>query len=111
MLLASAQQGHEDGSAAFERGLAAYRQGSMQDATAQFEAASAAEPNNALYHYYRALALHSLVGAGGAADARQQAVDAELREPIKGWGRRMERVQGGARVWIEKARREAGLAR
>jgi hypothetical protein len=111
MLMAGYQQGHADGSAAFEKGLAAYRQGSMNDAAREFETAAATEPNNALYHYYRALALHSVVGAEGAADARQQAVEAELRQPIKGWGKRMERVQGSARLWIEKARREAGLAR
>ena len=100
-----------DGSAEFARGLDAFRQGSLNVAAQQFEAAAAAEPDNALYHYHRALTLHDLYGAEAADEARQRAVEAELREPINGWGKRMQRVQGRARVWVEKARREAGLVR
>ncbi|MGD9719851.1 MAG: hypothetical protein AB7O59_01385 [Pirellulales bacterium] len=111
IMLAGMRQTEADGSMDFERGLDAYRRGSMNDAARDFEAASAAEPNNALYHYYRALAMHDLYGPEAATDARQQAVEAELQQPISGWGKRMERVQGRARVWIEKARRDAGIVR
>jgi hypothetical protein len=30
---------------------------------------------------------------------------------VKHWGKRMERVQGRGRLWVEKARRDAGLVR
>ena len=101
----------EDGSAAFGRGVTAYRHGSLNDASRDFEAAANAEPNNALYQYYRALALHDTLGADAAEGALQQAVEAEKRESVSGWGKQMERVQGRSRLWIEKARRDAGLTR
>jgi hypothetical protein len=111
IMLAGLRNSQGGGSADFEQGLSAYHNGSLDEAARQFEQASSAEPNNALYHYYRALTLHDLYGADAAEDARQQAVEAELREPIQGWGKRMERVQGRSRLWIEKARRQAGLVR
>ena len=98
VLLAGLHQGREvnreDGSAAFARGVSAYRQGTLGDASRDFEAAAAAEPGNALYLYYRALAQFEQLGADSAADALQQAVEAEKQGPISGWGKQMERVQG-----------------
>ncbi len=111
VLLAGLRNQQADGSADFERGVENFRRGSLTEAASQFEAASAAEPDNAMYHYYRALTLHDLYGAEAGVEARQMAVEAELRQPIKNWGRRMERVQGRSRLWIEKARRDAGLVR
>ncbi len=111
ILLAGLRNNRADGSAEFTRGLNAYRNGSLNEAARDFEAASSAEPDNALYHYYRALTMYDLYGAEAAAEAREQAIQAELREPIANWGRRMERVQGRARLWIEQARRDAGLVR
>jgi hypothetical protein len=111
ILLAGLRNNRADGSAEFTRGLSALRNGSLNDAAREFDAASSAEPDNALYHYYRALAMYDLYGAVAAAEARDQAVQAELREPIANWGKRMERVQGRARLWIEQARRDAGLVR
>lgn len=111
MMLAGLRTSQSDGSSQFAKGLEAFRQGSLNVASQHFEAAAAVEPGNAVYHYYRALTLHDLYGAQVADEARQQAVEAELRQPISGWGKRMERVQGRARVWVEKARREAGLVR
>ena len=96
---------------AFEKGLTAYRQHSLTDAAASFNMASETEPENALYHYYLALATYELAGAEAASDTLEKAVQAELAEPVKDWGRRMERVQGRGRVWIERARRDAGLVR
>jgi hypothetical protein len=111
IMLAGLRNDGADGSADFERGLSAYRSGSMNDAARQFEAASAAEPDNALFHYYRALAMYDLYGAEAAVEAREQAIQAELRQPVAGWGKRMERVQGRARLWIEQGRRDAGLVK
>ena len=111
ILLAGLRNNGADGSADFERGLGAYRNGSMNDAAREFEAATTAEPDNAVYHYYRALAMYDLYGAEAALEAREQAIQAELRQPIVGWGKRMERVQGRARLWIEQARRDAGLVK
>lgn len=107
----SATNSKENGAAAFGQGLAAYRNGSFSQALQGFEAALRAEPNNALYHYHRALALFELSGAEVANDTLARAIQLESREPISGWGRQMERVQGRARAWVENARREAGLTR
>ncbi len=98
-----------DGSAAFDKGVTDFRQGRKREALTDFETAASAEPDNALYHYYRALAQYDVDGAEAAQGALQQAVEAETREPIKNWGKRMERVQGRSRLWIESARRSAGL--
>ncbi len=81
----------------------------MTVAVQSFEAAAAAEPQNAMYHYYRALALYNLSGAEAAGEWLQQAVELEREQPVPNWGRRMERVQGRPRLWIEQARRDAGL--
>jgi hypothetical protein len=99
------------GAPAFERGLAAYRGGSKNDALSAFTAASEAEPSNAVFQYYRALAMFDVAGAEAAQDVLAEAVDLEKREGVKNWGRQMERVQGRSRLWVEKARREAGLIR
>ena len=96
---------------AFERGLTAYRGGSMNDALTAFTMASEAEPSNAVYHYYRALAMFDVAGADAAQDVLAEAVDVEKREGVKNWGKRMERVQGRSRLWVEMARRDAGLVR
>jgi predicted Zn-dependent protease len=101
----------QDGSADFERGLDAYRNGSMTDALAAFNAASASAPGNALVQYYRALAMKAKFGTEMANEALQLAVEAERQDPVKNWGKTMERVQGHNRVWVEKARRDAGLVR
>jgi hypothetical protein len=101
----------KEGSRSFENGLKLYRDGQLHEAAEQFEQATRAEPGNALYQYHQALAQFDAFGADAAADALQQAVAAERREPIANWGQRMERVQGQGRLWIEKARREAGLVK
>ena len=110
-LVASASIARQNGSVAFEKGLNAYRQHSLTDAAVSFNSAAEAEPENALYHYYHALATYELAGADAATDSLEKAVQTELQGPVKDWGRRMERVQGRGRVWIEKARRDAGLVR
>jgi hypothetical protein len=106
-----ASNSRRDGSGAFETGVAAFRNGSKSDALTSFDLAARAEPENALYQYYRALSLFEISGADAAQDALEQAVRLEAREAVPNWGKRMERVQGRSRLWIEKARREAGLTR
>jgi hypothetical protein len=64
-----------------------------------------AEPTNALAFYYLALA-HREVGDVAAADSTlPTAVEVESSHPIANWGKRMERVQGQRRLWVEKSRR------
>ena len=104
-------QNGEGGPPAFERGLAAFRNGSMNDALRAFTAAAEAEPSSAIYHYYRALAMFEVAGADAAQDSLATAVEVERREGVENWGKRMERVQGRGRLWIEKARRDANLVR
>jgi hypothetical protein len=81
----------------------------MNDAARSFDAAAGAEPANALYSYYRALAIYNAQGEQAASQWLTQAVQLERQTPVQHWGRNMERVQGRARLWVEQARREAGL--
>ena len=104
-------QAAASGAADFDKGLASYRARSFANALQAFEAAATAEPDNAMYQYYRALTLFDLNGAEAGSEALQQAVELEKRDAVPQWGKRMERVQGRGRLWIEKARREAGLVR
>ncbi len=100
-----------DGSAAFDKGLNAFRSHSLTDAAGSFDMAVAAEPGNAVYWYYRALTLFDLGNGDAAGEALQKAVSLEQDQPIENWGKRMERVQGRNRNWVENARRSAGLVR
>ncbi len=109
--LTSNAKSQADGSNDFARGLSAYWDGNATLALQSFDAAAAAEPQNALYHYYRALAFYQLQGADAAAEWLQRAVEIERQSPIAGWGKRMERVQGQPRLWIEQARSAAGVSR
>jgi hypothetical protein len=104
-------QTRRDGLPAFSRGLSSYWDGNMNEALRAFDAAAAAEPRNALYYYYRALAFYSLQGEQAAGQWLAQAVELERQAPVEHWGRSMERVQGRARLWVEQARRDAGLGR
>jgi tetratricopeptide (TPR) repeat protein len=106
-----ASQTQASGTAAYARGLRSYWDGNMSEAIAAFDAASAAEPENALYQYYRALAYYNVAGPEGASDWLAQAVEAERQAPVKNWGKSMERVQGSARLWIERARTAARIGR
>lgn len=102
-------QARRDGTPAFAQGLRSYWDGNMNAALRSFDAAAAAEPQNALYHYYRALAFYNMQGADAAGEWLRHAVEIERQSPVKNWGRSMERVQGRARLWVEQARRDAGL--
>lgn len=106
-----ASQTRRDGSPAFARGLRSYWDGNMNEALRSFDAAAAAEPQNALYHYYRALAFYNLEGAEAASQWLDRAVALERQAPVEHWGRSMERVQGRVRLWVEQARRDAGIGR
>lgn len=99
------------GTTAYSRGLRSYWDGNMSQALQAFDAAATAEPENALYQYYRALSFYNLQGPESAGDWLAHAVEMERRSPIKNWGPQMERVQGRARLWVEQARRDAGLGR
>ena len=94
--------GGNSGAAAFDQGLASFRARSFTNALQSFEAAATAEPDNAIYQYYRALTSVRPEGAEGGNEALQQAIELEKREAVPHWGKRMERVQGRGRVWIEK---------
>ncbi len=107
--LVSNSTARQDGTAAFDRGLTSFRSRSMNDALASFNVAVRSEPNNAMYQYYRALTLFDLNGGEAAGDALRQAIELERQQPVENWGKRMERVQGRGRVWVEDARRAAGL--
>lgn len=89
----------------FEEGLRMYREGDFDAALSAFEAVAAAEPNNALCGYYQALALWQLGDLETADAALEQAVELESQYPIEQFGRKMERVQGRIRLWLDNARR------
>jgi hypothetical protein len=99
------------GAASFNRGLSSYRGGSYTEAMQHFASAVRAEPANPLYRYHQALAMFEISGADAARETLDEALRLEREQPISGWGRQMERIQGRARAWVETARREAGLSR
>lgn len=109
--LTGLRQNEAGGSLDFQRGLEAFRNGSMNEALRAFTTAAEAEPSTAIYLYYRALAMFEVAGAESAQDILITAVEVERREGVENWGQRMERVQGRGRLWVEKARREANLVR
>jgi hypothetical protein len=100
-----------NGTSAYARGLRSYWDGNMSEALQAFNAAASAEPENALYQYYRALSFYNLQGPDAAGDWLAQAVQMEREAPIKNWGTQMERIQGRARLWVEQARTNASLGR
>lgn len=100
-----------NGAAAFDRGIRQMRDGSSYQALESFQEAAGQEPENALYCYFQALVMHDTQGADAAQGMLQQALELEKQNPVANWGKRMERVQGRNRLWIEKARRDAGLVR
>jgi hypothetical protein len=57
------------------------------------------------------LAYYNVAGEEAANQWLAQAVELERQAPIANFGRSMERVQGRARLWLEQARRDAGLGR
>jgi hypothetical protein len=64
-----------------------------------------AEPTNALAFYYLALAQRDVGDVAAADSTLTTAVEVESTNPIVNWGKRMERVQGERRLWVEKSRR------
>lgn len=92
---------------AFERGMRLYRQGDFEEALEAFESACDEHPEKAFYHYYRALTFFELDDLDAAEDAVIDAVGAEREHPLATWGKTMQRVQGPARTWLEKARKRA----
>lgn len=101
----------QPGAVDFNKGVAAFRTRQLNDALASFEAAIAAESDNALYQYYLAMTLFGLSGAEAGQEALTRAVELEQQQPIADWGKRMEREQGRGRAWVEKARRDAGITK
>jgi Flp pilus assembly protein TadD len=92
----------------FGEGLRLFHAGSFAQAQEAFAAGAASSPDP-LEMYFLALTHHKLGDRAAAEAALAQALELERDRPITGWGRRMERVQGHARVWLETARRQAGL--
>jgi hypothetical protein len=101
----------QDGSAEFKKGLTAFRAKTFSEALGSFESAIAIEPDNALYHYYQAMTLFNLNGPEAGQESLSRAVALEQEQPITDWGKRLEREQGRARAWVEKARRDAGITK
>jgi tetratricopeptide (TPR) repeat protein len=108
--LTGMKQSHA-GAVDFNKGVASLRSRELNNALALFEAAIAAEPDNALYQYYLAMTLFGLSGAEAGQEALVRAVALEQQQPIADWGKRMEREQGRGRAWVEKARRDAGITK
>jgi len=108
--LTGMKQSHA-GAADFNRGVASFRSRELNDALASFEAAIVAESDNAIYQYYLAMTLFGLSGAEAGQAALARAIELEQQQPIADWGKRMEREQGRGRIWVEKARRDAGITK
>jgi len=89
----------------FSRGLRDYWQSDFAAAAPQLQQAATAEPKNARYAYFWALALRQSGDLKAADTALTEAVKREAKNPLPHFGRMMERVQGEHRLWLEAARK------
>jgi Flp pilus assembly protein TadD len=92
-------------------GIRSYRSGSYFKAIALLTRATEFDTDDTLSSYFLALSHFQIGDTESARDALRTAVELERRHPIPNWGTRMERIQGRARLWLESARREAGVGR
>jgi hypothetical protein len=114
MRLASLTESYDDTQSAAHRfvtGLDLYRSAKHRAALAEFAAAVNADPDNAKYVYFCALAQRQLGLHDLAESSVARAVHLEQAAPVANWGRVMERVQGPSRLWLEDARRQVALTR
>jgi hypothetical protein len=95
------------GNAAFTRGRVALASHQTDRAITAFAEAAEADPDVALYHYHWALALHMDGQPAVAADRVYEAARLEREHGLANWGQVMSQVQGRARLWLERARRQA----
>jgi hypothetical protein len=63
-----------------------------------------ARADDAMSLYMLALSYYDQGATDEAASIVARAAEVERTQPIRDWGRRMERVQGHRRVWLESAR-------
>lgn len=86
-----------------------FRAGSYDEARDAFTRVSASEPTDAMHLYWLALSQWRAGDEVTAGQTLNSAVAVEREHPVANWGKRMERIQGRQRLWIEKARRQAGV--
>jgi Flp pilus assembly protein TadD len=110
--LTALQQGDanpEEASRAFISGLSHLFSKQSDEAIDQFRAARNADTANPKYAYFLALAQRQAGQTVQADGSLAEAIQLELVTPVSQWGRLMQRVQGNDRLWVEKARDNAGL--
>ncbi|MEX2118947.1 MAG: tetratricopeptide repeat protein [Pirellulales bacterium] len=88
-----------------QQGLHAFWAGDLAQAEQAFTAATASDASNPMALYFLALIQHQMGDVEAAEPTLGRAVELERRAPVLDWGRRMERVQGQHRLWLEEARR------
>jgi tetratricopeptide (TPR) repeat protein len=93
--------------AAFQRGIDLYRTSQYARAAEAFAGAAQFDPSSALYLYFEALARRQAGQADAAQQCIERATELEKSHPVAGRGQAMERYQGPARRWLERARAEA----
>ncbi|MCA9119452.1 MAG: tetratricopeptide repeat protein [Planctomycetaceae bacterium] len=94
----------------YRAGLEKYYRGDFPAALIAFELASELDQANAKYAYFWALAAYQSGDREEAERAVTFAIGREKNAPISNWGTVMERVQGSARLWLEKSRQDAKTA-
>jgi hypothetical protein len=91
----------------FAQGWQAYRSGNYGEALETLSDVAASDPRNAAAHYGLALAQLEHGDQSSADSTLARAAAIETEQPVAGFGRLMERVQGQRRVWLEAARQQA----
>jgi len=93
------------------RALADVYQGDYHNALYRLSEAVERGSQDPLTRYLLALCQYQIGDTETAAATLREAVRLEGENPIINWGRRMQRIQGRPRLWIEQARRDAEVVR
>jgi hypothetical protein len=88
----------------FSVGQTLYWAGRFHEAAREFTAATVAEPGDAKYLYFTALAQAKAGRSIAAGQTLALAIEVERSAPLGNWGQIMGRVQGPERLWLEAAR-------
>lgn len=102
--LTSAARSTPNTGADLSAGIAAFQDGDWGRAAPLLEAAANADPSEALGLSYLAMTYYQLGDTEAANATIAGAVKAEEAQPIAQRGRRLERVQGPHRLWLERNR-------
>ncbi len=91
----------------FAEALSDYHIGDFHGALYRLTEAVEQGSKDPLTRYLLALCHYQIGDTETAQAILREAIKLEAKNPIANWGQRMERIQGRARVWVERARQAA----